>query len=104
MFSSNCMSPADMAAVMGTNNRGNNDGFGWGGEWFLWLIVILAYSLCLMAAGVTDLAGAETEEVLILPQVKEHLLVQTLTQLYQRKELRAELPDLVLSFAMDLIV
>lgn len=42
MFSSNCMSPADMAAVMGTNNRGNNDGFGWGGEWFLWLIVILA--------------------------------------------------------------
>ena len=42
MFNSNCMSPADMAAVMGTNNRGNNDGFGWGGEWFLWLIVILA--------------------------------------------------------------
>lgn len=42
MFSSNCMSPADMAAVMGTSNRGSNDGFGWGGEWFLWLIVILA--------------------------------------------------------------
>ena len=42
MFSSNCMSPADMAAVMGTSNRGSNDSFGWGGEWFLWLIVILA--------------------------------------------------------------
>ena len=42
MFSSNCMSPADMAAVMGTNNRGNNDGFGYGFDGILWLIVILA--------------------------------------------------------------
>ena len=42
MFSSNCMSPAAMAAVMGTNNRGNNDGaFGYGAEWIIWLIVIL---------------------------------------------------------------
>ena len=42
MFNSNCMSPADMAAVMGTNNRGNNDGFGYGFDGILWLIVILA--------------------------------------------------------------
>ena len=42
MFSSNCMSPADMAAVMGTNNRGNDDGFGYGFEGILWLIVIAA--------------------------------------------------------------
>ena len=42
MFSSNCMSPADMAAVMGTNNRGNNDGFGYASDWIIWLIVIAA--------------------------------------------------------------
>lgn len=42
MFNSNCMSPADMAAVMGTNNRGNNDGFGYGFDGILWLLVILA--------------------------------------------------------------
>lgn len=42
MFNSNCMSPADMAAVMGTNNRGNNDGFGYGADWIIWLIVIAA--------------------------------------------------------------
>lgn len=42
MFNSNCMSPADMAAVMGTNNRGNNDGFGYASDWIIWLIVIAA--------------------------------------------------------------
>ena len=42
MFSSNCMSPADVAAVMGTNNRGNNDGFGYASDWIIWLIVIAA--------------------------------------------------------------
>ena len=42
MFSSNCMSPADMAAVMGTNNRGNNDGFGYASDWIICLIVIAA--------------------------------------------------------------
>ena len=34
---------ADIAAATGgSNNRGCNDGYGWGGEWFLWMIVILA--------------------------------------------------------------
>lgn len=42
MFNTNCMSPADMAAVMGTNNRGNNDGFGYASDWIIWLIVIAA--------------------------------------------------------------
>ena len=42
MFNSNCMTPADMAAVMGTNNRGNNDGFGYASDWIIWLIVIAA--------------------------------------------------------------
>ena len=42
MFNSHCMSPADMAAVMGTNNRGNNDGFGYASDWIIWLIVIAA--------------------------------------------------------------
>ena len=42
MFNSNCMSPADMAAVMGANNRGNNDGFGYASDWIIWLIVIAA--------------------------------------------------------------
>lgn len=42
MFNSNCMSPADMAAVVGTNNRGNNDGFGYASDWIIWLIVIAA--------------------------------------------------------------
>ena len=42
MFSSNCMSPADMAAVMGTSNRGNNDGFGGDGWGWIWLILIFA--------------------------------------------------------------
>ena len=42
MFNSNCMSPADMAAVMGTNNRGNDDGFGYASDWIIWLIVIAA--------------------------------------------------------------
>ncbi len=36
------MSPADMAAVMGTSNRGNNDGFGGDGWGWIWLILIFA--------------------------------------------------------------
>lgn len=42
MFSSNCMSPADMAAVMGTNNRGNDAFGGYGADMIIWLIVIAA--------------------------------------------------------------
>lgn len=42
MFNSNCMSPADMAAVMGTNNRGNNAFGGYGADMIIWLIVIAA--------------------------------------------------------------
>ena len=44
MFNSNCMSPADMAAVMGANNRGSNDGEcgNFGADWLLWIIVIFA--------------------------------------------------------------
>ena len=42
MFSSNCMSPADMAAVMGTNNRGNDAFGGYGADIIIWLIVIAA--------------------------------------------------------------
>lgn len=42
MFSSNCMSPADMAAVMGTNNRGNDAFGGYGSDMIIWLIVIAA--------------------------------------------------------------
>ena len=32
MFNSNCMSPADMAAVMGTTNRGNDAFGGYGAD------------------------------------------------------------------------
>ena len=42
MFNSNCMSPADMAAVMGTNNRGNDAFGGYGADMIIWLIVIAA--------------------------------------------------------------
>ena len=42
MFGSNCMSPADMAAVMGTNNRGNDAFGGYGADMIIWLIVIAA--------------------------------------------------------------
>ena len=42
MFSSNCMSPADVAAVMGTNNRGNDAFGGYGADMIVWLIVIAA--------------------------------------------------------------
>ena len=42
MFSSNCMSPADMAAVMGTTNRGNDAFGGYGADMIIWLIVIAA--------------------------------------------------------------
>ena len=42
MFSSNCMSPADMAAVMGTNNRSNDAFGGYGADMIIWLIVIAA--------------------------------------------------------------
>ena len=42
MFSSNCMSPADVAAVMGTNNRGNDAFGGYGADMIIWLIVIAA--------------------------------------------------------------
>ena len=36
------MSPADMAAVMGTNNRGNDAFGGYGADMIIWLIVIAA--------------------------------------------------------------
>ena len=42
MFNTNCMSPADMAAVMGTNNRGNDAFGGYGADMIIWLIVIAA--------------------------------------------------------------
>ena len=42
MFNSNCMSPADMAAVMGTTNRGNDAFGGYGADMIIWLIVIAA--------------------------------------------------------------
>ena len=42
MFNTNCMSPADMAAVMGTNNRGNDAFGGYGADMIIWLIVIVA--------------------------------------------------------------
>ena len=42
MFNTNCMSPADMAAVMGTNNRGNDAFGGYGADMIVWLIVIAA--------------------------------------------------------------
>lgn len=42
MFNSNCMSPADMAAVMGTNNRGTDAFGGYGADMIVWLIVIAA--------------------------------------------------------------
>ena len=41
MFSSNCMSPADMAAVMGTNNRGNDAFGGYGADMIIWLIATI---------------------------------------------------------------
>lgn len=40
MLNSGAMSPADMAAVMGGNNRGYNDGWGADGGW-LWIIVLI---------------------------------------------------------------
>ena len=42
MFNTNCMSPADMAAVMGTANRGNDAFGGYGADMIIWLIVIAA--------------------------------------------------------------
>lgn len=42
MFNTNCMSPADMAAVMGTTNRGNDAFGGYGADMIIWLIVIAA--------------------------------------------------------------
>lgn len=36
-----CYSPADLAAVMGNNNRGYDDGFGMNGAW--WIIILLLF-------------------------------------------------------------
>ena len=45
MFSSNCMSPADVAAVMGSNNRGCNDGMSFGGDGWGWIWLILIFAI-----------------------------------------------------------
>ena len=42
MFNTNCMSPADMAAVMGTNTLGNDAFGGYGADVIIWLIAIAA--------------------------------------------------------------
>lgn len=36
-ISANDMGPADIAAV--TGNNGYNNGMGWGGEWFIWIVL-----------------------------------------------------------------
>ena len=43
MYENNSMSPADMAAVMGNHNYGNDFGFGGNGAW--WLIILFLFAM-----------------------------------------------------------
>ena len=41
----NSMSPADVAAVMGNNNNGYNDGYGFGGGAWWWIIILFLFGM-----------------------------------------------------------
>lgn len=45
LSTNNPMSPADMKAVLGNNNGYNGDGFGMGGNWFVWIIVLFLFAM-----------------------------------------------------------